>query len=197
MPEKYECELMGWDEFGVLAENLADMIKVDYGPEVIIGLARGGWVPARVLCDHLGVKNLASLRVEHWGVTATPDKFAKIKGGLNIGVKGKKVLIVDDLADTGESMELAFNYVKGMGPAQIKTAVLISIKGSKFTPDYYVKEIGWKWVVFPWNVFEDMKNIIPKVLDGNDSVTDIKSKLKKNFNIGVDEKIIEKILAGQ
>lgn len=195
MAEDYECEIMSWEQFSDLAEGLAELIKNDYKPEIIVGLTRGGWAPSRVLCDHLGIKNLASLKVEHWGITATPDGSAKIKGDLNADVRGKKILVVDDLTDTGESMALAVDYIKSLGPAELRTAVLLNIKGSKFVPDYYVKDINWKWVIFPWNFFEDMKNIIPKAMDGNESAEEIKAKLKQSFKIDVDEEIIGKILA--
>ncbi len=194
MTENYECEMMSWEQFSDLAEGLAELIKNDYKPEIIVGLTRGGWAPARVLCDHLGIKNLASLKVEHWGITATPDGSAKIKGDLNADVRDKKVLVVDDLTDTGDSMALAVNYIKSLKPVEVRTAVLLNIKGSKFVPDYYVKEIDWKWVIFPWNFFEDMKNIIPKVMDGNNSVTEIKAKIKESFGIDVDEIVIENIV---
>ncbi|MBI3413650.1 MAG: phosphoribosyltransferase [Candidatus Aenigmarchaeota archaeon] len=186
---------MTWEQFGSLVAALAEMVKKDYRPDVVVGLTRGGWAPSRVLCDHLGIKNLGSLKVEHWGVTATPDGSAKIKSSLNADVKGRKVLVVDDLTDTGESMDLAVDYVKSREPAEVRTAVLMNIRGSKFTPDYYVKEIGWKWVIFPWNFFEDMKNIIPKVLDGDNSASKIKTKLKENFKIDVDEEVLAKVIS--
>jgi len=195
MAENYECEIMSWEQFGSLAEALAEMVKKDYKPDVIIGLTRGGWAPSRVLCDHLGIKNLGSLKVEHWGVTATPDGSAKIRNSLNVDVRDNKVLVVDDLTDTGESMALAVDYIKNQEPAEVRTAVLMNIKGSKFTPDYYVKDIDWKWIIFPWNFFEDMKNIIPKVLDVYRSSAEVKLKLKENFMIDVDEAVIEKVLS--
>lgn len=192
--ETYDCEIMTWEQFGSLASELAEIVKKNYDPDVIVGLTRGGWAPSRVLCDHLGIKNLGSLKVEHWGVTATPDGSAKIRSSLNVDVKDKRVLVVDDLTDTGESMALAVDFVKNQGPAEVRTAVLMNIKGSKFTPDYYVKEIDWKWVIFPWNFVEDMKNIIPRVSDGDNSVAEIKARLAQNFKIDVDENTIERVL---
>ena len=62
---------------------------------------------SRVLCDYLGVKDLVSLKIEHWGVTATPDGKAQIKYPFDIDLTGKNVLVVDDITDTGESMIIA------------------------------------------------------------------------------------------
>ena len=146
-----------------------------------------------MLCDYLGVKDLISLKVEHWGITATPNGKAQIKYPFTIDLSEKKVLVVDDITDTGESMIIAINYTKGMNPAEIKTAALRHIKGSKFIPDFFGDEITWRWVVFPWNFVEDMCNIIPKVL-GSGEVNNIKKQLKSNFKIELTEKQILDIL---
>ena len=199
MPEdKFECEIMDWNLFYDLSKRVVKKINnSEYKPDLIIGLARGGWVLARILCDFLGVKDLVSLKVEHWGITATPDGKAKLKYPFNIDLTGKKALVVDDITDTGESMQIAVDYVNSLKPHEIKTATLRHIEGSKFIPDYYAEEITWRWVIFPWNFTEDMCNIIPKVLShakAGIDVKQIKSKLKQNFKIDVEEKIIKEIL---
>ena len=62
--DKFPCEAMSWDRFYSLARRAADkIIKSGYNVDLIVGLARGGWVFSRVLCDFLGVKDLLSLKV--------------------------------------------------------------------------------------------------------------------------------------
>lgn len=69
--DRFECERMSWELFADLSERVATKIRLSsYQPDIIVGLARGGWTLARVLCDYLGVKDLVSLKVEHWGITA-------------------------------------------------------------------------------------------------------------------------------
>jgi hypoxanthine phosphoribosyltransferase len=153
----------------------------------MVGLARGGWVLSRVLCDYLGVKDLVSLKVEHWGVTATPDGTAKIKFPFDIDLSGRDVVVVDDITDTGESMKVAVDYIKTMNPRNIRTATLRHISGGKFTPDYYGDEITWRWVVFPWNIVEDMCNIIPKATAGDNDTGAIIERLKTKFGIDLTE----------
>jgi hypoxanthine phosphoribosyltransferase len=191
----FDCELMSWELFDKLSKIVAEKIKISgFQPDFIIGIARGGWVLSRVLCDYLGVKDLISLKVEHWGITATPNGKAQIKYPFKIDLSEKKVLVVDDITDTGESMIIAINYTKEMNPAEIKTAALRHIKGSKFIPDFFGDEITWRWVVFPWNFVEDMCNIIPKVLGSGVEVNNIKKQLKTNFKIELTEKQILDIL---
>jgi uncharacterized protein len=195
MSEAFECELMSWDLFDRLAKRVFERIKVSgYQPDLIVGLARGGWVLSRVLCDYLGVKDLVSLKVEHWGITATPDGKARIKYPFDLDLSGKNVLIVDDITDTGESMMVAAEYVQSKNPSKIKTAALRHIEGSKFLPDFYGDVITWRWVVFPWNYVEDMCNILPKVLDASKTLEETKRELKTRHNIDLSQSQLEEII---
>ena len=196
MSDAFECEIMSWELFDTLAKNVAEKIKKSgFKPDFMVGLARGGWVLSRVLCDYIGVKDLVSLKVEHWGVTATPDGKAQIKYPFDIDLTGRNVLVVDDITDTGESMIIAEEYVQSKNPKSIKTAALRHIEGSKFTPDYYGDVITWRWVVFPWNFVEDMCNIVSKASEGSSSLNDVKERLKTSHNIDLSIDQIKEINA--
>ena len=193
----FECELMSWDYFYELSKIVAQkMIKSGYLPDIVIGVARGGWVFARMLCDFQGIKDLLSLKVEHWGITASPDGEAKLKFPLTVDLSNKKCLIVDDITDTGKSMIKAADHIKKLNPSYIRTATLMHIKGSKFVPDYFAKEIDWKWVIFPWNFFEDLCNILPKAAqyaNGDLDVNSTRENLKNNFKIDLKEDVIKEV----
>jgi hypoxanthine phosphoribosyltransferase len=169
MPDEIKCKVVKWSEIDHWAEKVAaKMNESGYRPDVVVGLTRGGWVPARILCDQLVCKNLFSIKVEHWGITAQTDNKAKLVQELGIDVRGKKVLLVDDITDTGESLMLSMDHVKSKGPSEVKCATLLHINHSKIVPDFYgaeVKKENWRWFVFPWNFKEDMRNLIGK-LDG-------------------------------
>jgi hypoxanthine phosphoribosyltransferase len=196
MSDTFECELMSWNHFDKLAKNVAKKImKSGYNPDFMVGLARGGWVLSRVLCDYIGVKDLVSLKVEHWGITATPNGKAQIKYPFNIDLSGRNVLVVDDITDTGESMIIALDYVKSKNPLNIKTAALRHIEGGKFTPDFYGDIISWRWVVFPWNFVEDMCNLIPKASENAKSLSEVKKRLKEWHKIDLSIEQIEEINA--
>ena len=198
----FECEVMDWKLFYKLARQVSNKINGSgYKPDLIIGLARGGWVLARVLCDLIGVKDLVSLKVEHWGITATPDGKAKLKYPLKVDLTGKNVLIVDDITDTGESMRVAVEHIQSLKPSEIKTAALRHITSSKFMPNYFGEEISWRWVIFPWNFTEDMCNIVPKVCKrlsvnptGNVDIAQIRNELKQFYKIDTTQETIDEIL---
>jgi hypoxanthine phosphoribosyltransferase len=192
----FECERMSWESFAHLSSLIAKKIRDSgFQPNIVVGLARGGWALARVLCDYLGVKDLMSLKVEHWGMTATPDGKANLKYPFSIDLRGKKVLVVDDITDTGESMRVSVDYVRTLNPGEVRTAALRHITGSKFVPDYYAEKISWRWVIFPWNFVEDMCNLVSKVQEsGATELSEIKAKLKEGFKLDVDEGEIVEIL---
>jgi hypoxanthine phosphoribosyltransferase len=193
--EKFECEVMDWELFYSLSKEVArKIINSGYRADFMVGLARGGWVLSRVLCDFLSIKDLISLKVEHWGVTATPDGKARLKYPFSIDLSGRRVLVVDDITDTGESMRLATEYVMTLNPSEVRTATLRHIEGSKFIPDYYGDEISWRWVIFPWNYTEDLCNIIQEMADECANIDEIRERLKRDYKIDIDEQKLSEIL---
>jgi len=196
--EKFDCWLPTWDELHENIKEIANKIKEDdYRPDIVIALSRGGFVPARGICDLMIIKDLVSVKVDHWGVTAAKDGKAHLRYPIDVDLTGKKVLIVDDITDTGDSMIIAKEFVKKLNPKEIRTAAIFHIKTSKFVPDYYSKElIDWVWVMWPWNYIEDMCNITPKVLDGDKgcSIKEIQKNLKERFKIDISEQEIIKIM---
>lgn len=185
-------DIEGWTK-GIMKMIIAD----DYNPDIIVGIARGGLVPARMVADYLFKKDLLSIKTEHWGVTATMDGKAVLKEKLNYDVSGKKVLIVDDITDTGESMRLSYNYIKSLNPAELKTTSMLYVNGSSYTPDYYGKGLSkeeWAWFVFPWNVYEDTYNLSKKFMDTPVDVNTLKEKLRVNYNLNVEDVNIGEVL---
>ncbi|HIQ50233.1 MAG TPA: phosphoribosyltransferase [Nanoarchaeota archaeon] len=197
MPSKFKCEFRSWENIYTLSRIVARKIREsNWEPDAIIGITRGGWVPARNLCDFLGVKDLFGVKIEHWGVTATPDGEAKLKWPLNVDLSGKKVLVVDDIIDTGESMLIAIEHIKTLNPKEIRTAALFYIKGSKFIPDYFAEEIEWKWIIFPWNVTEDLINLISNFLKEREivEISEVIDGLKDWYDIELTEQQLKEVL---
>ena len=215
MKKNFKCELLSWEKTRELSEIVAGkIIDSGYFADTIIAITRGGWVPAMNLSDALGIKDMFSLKVEHWGITATPDKTARLMIPLNVDISKKRILLVDDLTDTGESIRVSLEYLKKLNPMDIRTATLIHKKQSKFEPDYFAEKTGdWKWIILPWNITEDLCNLVKQVLcEGGDRKEDewkispdyanvdnidlheIQTKLKKNFDLIIDKKALNEIL---
>jgi len=194
-----KCRIVDWHEIQKWSEDISDKMMADgYIPDMVIGVTRGGWVPARIVCDYLVIKELYSLKTEHWGLTATKDGKALLKHAPQLDVKGKSVLIVDDITDTGDSLKLAMDYIIKQGASGVKTATLLHINHSKLVPEYYsenIDEKGWAWFIFPWNFNEDMKNLVPKAIEGYMTQADIKKILDEKYDMKLsDVKLIEVLL---
>jgi hypoxanthine phosphoribosyltransferase len=157
------CRLATWADVDRWADTLGSAIRAaDRVPQTIVGLTRGGWVPSRLLADRLGVKRIVSLRAQHWGVTATPDGKAELTEGLSGTVEGQRVLVADDITDTGESLALAVAHVREYRAERVESATFLHITHSKFRPTYLGEEIprgAWAWIVFPWNYWEDLRTL--------------------------------------
>ncbi len=145
-----EAEKLTWEKIELMCEKLANQIKGSgFKPEVLIGISRGGWIPARIISDMLGVYRVASIGVVFYkGVGKTLDK-PKLTQELNVDIRGKRVLLIDDVADSGESLMLAKEKALALAPSQLKTATLNYKPMSKIRPDFFVEETT-SWLVYPW-----------------------------------------------
>lgn len=151
-----ELIMVKWDEVEELCVKLFDVVKKDFEFDAIVAICRGGWVPARILSDISGNKNIGSMRIESY--RAIHKGEAKVTQDVSIPVEGKKILLVDDVADSGDSLILAKKYLMGKKPLEIKTATLHYKPGSKIKPDYFIDSTE-KWIIYPWEKNETIKEL--------------------------------------
>ncbi len=138
---------MEWKEAISCCERLA--ARIDYRPDIIIGLGRGGLVPARILSDLLGVEAFGYLGMKAYHGIGKTFRKPRITQDLCMDVEGKHVLIVDDGAGTGKSLRAAKSHLKRKGAASIRTAVIHADPSSSCKPDYSVMSTS-AWVIYPW-----------------------------------------------
>lgn len=172
-----DWEELYWDVF-----ELAKKIKRSgFKPDVLVAIARGGWVIGRILSDLLEVPDVAGLTIKFYtGVDETRTK-PEIVQPLVQDVNMKKLLLVDDIVDTGETLKLALEHVKEKGAREVKSAAPYIKKWSPITPDYYVRVMDG-WVVFPYEYTETIKALEEKI----ESIDELKK-------MGLREEIVDKI----
>ncbi|KYH42077.1 MAG: phosphoribosyltransferase [Candidatus Bathyarchaeota archaeon B26-2] len=186
-----EFEVPSWDEIYCMLLSLAERIRREgFQPDVIVGVSRGGWPPARVMSDLLENPELANVRVEFYtGVAETKSKPV-ITQPLSVPVKGRRVLIMDDVADTGKSLLLVRDHVKENGAAEIKLATIYYKPWSVITPDYYIKETR-AWIVFPWERKETVRNMVKRCRMRGTSLEEVKQRLIEG---GFDRRLLERFI---
>ena len=153
-------------------------------------------MPSRVISDFLHVMNLTSFKIEHYrGTQKNPT--ALIRYPLARGVSGEKVLLVDDVCDTGNTFELASKHLEEfMLLREIRTAVLHYKKTSSFIPDYYASRmVKWRWIIYPWAAAEDISEFIKQMQPAPQTVAGIRKILEQDHGIRIQAPLIEDILA--
>lgn len=190
IPESFPCQLISWDESYELGRRLAYEIKRSgFRPDLIVAIGRGGYVPARVVSDFLLFSLLASIKIEHWDTAACERPLASVRFPLAVDVQSQKVLIIDDVTDTGKTLRTAVDYMKGLGAAEIRTGVLQHKTVSPFVPDYYAEKVAeWRWIIYPWAAHEDLVGLAERVLSEEDqSAREIGERLKERYGLILEE----------
>lgn len=150
-------ELYSWDEFGQHLLALSrEILKSGDQFDRLVALAKGGTAIARPLGDLCGIKEQSSVQIEFYADIAETNKTPVITQSLPVQIKGERVLVVDDIADSGETLKVANTYLSLHGVDDIKTATLITKPWTKFKPDYSFYHTD-SWIIFPWEVRETIE----------------------------------------
>jgi hypoxanthine phosphoribosyltransferase len=182
-----DYEIVSWDQSYQMTFYLFEKITKDnFYPDIIVGIARGGWIPARLLADFYGNRRTANIKIEFYDNTTRTTENPIITQEISEDVKEKKVLIVDDVADTGKSLSAAINHLKEMGAKETKTATLYYKKHSIIKPDYYIRETQ-SWVVYPWE-YGEFAAFQYNQLAETYSISEISKKLK---DIGIPSALVD------
>lgn len=148
----HETEVLTWEMFGDATQELARMVAGDgYRPDIILAIARGGLFTAGALGYALGVKLLHVVNVEFYTgrderltmpvmLPPVPDPsfFA-----------GAKVLICDDVADTGATLAMTHDFCERY-VAEVRSAVVFQKPRSSVRCEYVWRHTS-DWIQFPWD----------------------------------------------
>jgi hypoxanthine phosphoribosyltransferase len=153
---------LSWDDIQNLTERLAKKIEAsDYKPDLIVAVSRGGFDPARILCDQLTIRRLASVQLEAYdGMIRRPEPIVVLP--VNADLRGQRTLLVDDVSDSGASLLKAKQHLVENGADEVKIATLHIKPWARFTPDYYVECVD-EWVVYPWELRECLLEVAGKI----------------------------------
>ena len=184
-------EAPSWDQTYDMLISLALQVKrSSFRPEVIVGVSRGGWPPARVMSDLLGNQNLANMKVVFYKDIGVRNKRPVITQPVTSEVSGKRVLVVDDVSDSGHSLRVVSRHLRRKGARDVRVCTLYFKPHSISIPDYYATKTT-KWVIFPWERLEAVRLIAKKAGSNRGGGAAVVKKLKGS---GLSSRLIKQLL---
>ncbi|ONH24458.1 phosphoribosyltransferase [Pseudofrankia asymbiotica] len=147
-----EREVLDWRTFGVASRELAQLVADDgFRPDLILAIARGGLFVAGALGYALSVKNLHVMNVEFYnGIGATLDMPVMLPPvPSTVDFSAKKVLIADDVADSGRTLVLVRDFIQDQ-VAEVRSAVVYEKSRSLVKCEYVWRRTD-RWINFPWS----------------------------------------------
>ena len=197
MERNLPCEIIGWNEIDALVSRLAQqMHAAGFQPDLIVAIARGGFVPARLLADHLDVFDMDSMKIEHYrGVRKGPD--ARLRYPLAAEVTGRRILVVDDVSDSGETFELALAHIREKGtPSELRTAAMHHKETSSYRPDFHAGRLeSWRWLIYPWAVTEDLRSLRAQMEPTPRTAEEFNRRLKEEHGVSFPLERLKELLS--
>ena len=150
---------LSWEMFGELCRALAFRVARDYHPDLVVGIARTGAIPAAIVAS--------ILRVDFYSMT-----ISRKQGGMEIlerpsvlsaapiQARGKRVLLVDEIATSGDTLRLGLAAVRDIGPTEVRTATSFA-RTHGYKADYFALKTD-ATIIFPWDrkVFEGERLVV-------------------------------------
>ena len=156
---------VAWHEIDMCVETVGRAIRAarlpaptarvgqGFRPDCIVAIFKGGLVPARLLSDFFGSIEIYPIRVKAYAGTRKLDRVRI--GPFQYPIGRKSVLLVDDIHDSGQSLQHVIRHLQRRRPRALRTATLFYKHNALHPPDFYARTVAPDvWVVFPWERYE-------------------------------------------
>jgi hypoxanthine phosphoribosyltransferase len=183
--------ILSWRDVYNLTLQLSErIVSSGFIPDIIVGIARGGWIPARILSDVLYTTSLENIRIEYYTDVGVRGKAPRITQPLSGSLEGKSILLVDEVADTGSSLQHAIEHVKNLGVDEQRSAVLHLKPTSRIVPDYHMVTTT-SWTVYPWENRESIIALIKIFKEEDPSFTMKQIRDRLVFEVGFEPTVAD------
>lgn len=170
--------------------SLAKRVKSSgYRPDVIVGVSRGGWPPARIMSDLLENSHVANMKVEFYKDIGVRSKTPRITQPVTSEVAGKRVLVVDDVSDSGRSLKVVANHLRRKGARELKVCTIYMKPQSIYRPDFYARTTS-KWIIFPWERLEAVRLIARRFDSDEGKLSSVIRELKDS---GISGRLVKQL----
>jgi hypoxanthine phosphoribosyltransferase len=164
LPAPRETMVVEWPLFGELSRALALKVSKSFDPELVVGVATAGVVPGAVVAamlDRPFHSIIVSRRYQSTAVRETPA----VLSAAPTDVLGKRVLIVDETCNNGDTLRLAVAAIVNAGASEVRTAV--SFRTGPYKPHFHGLETEAR-IILPW----DREQIVDGTLIPNPKYAD-------------------------
>jgi len=179
---------LSWAEVEEYTSDLAERIHSTYKPDTLLAVMKGGAVIGVLVADRLSISRVYTVNLRSY------EKVG-LRGGVEVYQKpskesiwAKRVLIVDDIVDSGQSLTTVIRLTREYGAKEVRSATLLIKESSEFIPDYYSHRVRG-WVFYPWEVREACEEIYAKIGDVE------RAKKILTAGLGFPQREVDKILA--
>ena len=149
---------LSWEMFGELCRALALRVAREFEPDMVVGIARAGVIPAAVVASIFRKDFYALTISRREGGEVVRDRPAVLSAA-PLQCQGKKILLVDEITSSGETLRLALAAIRDRNPSQVMTATCF-VRHGGFRPDFTALETD-ATIIFPWD---------RKIFEGDDLV---------------------------
>ncbi|MFC9585823.1 phosphoribosyltransferase [Streptomyces yangpuensis] len=166
-PDTTEPLYLSWEEIGLATATLAQQTAAAGVPQAVVGIVRGGLIPAVWIAHRLGVHDVRTIEVTRTtsdDINAAKAPLPTLRNPASLGdLTGLDVLLVDDIAGSGTTLAHTARIVQELGPARVRTAVLAVNRANWPAgpePHHRIDHIARQtatWVVFPWEEQHDQR----------------------------------------
>lgn len=176
---------LSWDDAAKLTFQVATkIIESKQTFDRIVALGNGGLTWCRALADCLAMKKLSTMQISFFKDIGKTANKPEILQPLSVSIKGERILVFDDVVDSGETLILAEKYLKKAGAKKVKSAALTIKTWTKYLPQYYALSSG-SWIVFPGET-RDVITLLKK--NWRDKAMSEKSIKQNLMKVGISEK---------
>ena len=172
---KTDYVFLTYEKIFDLTYQLCEKIKNSgFSPDCLLGISRGGLSVVRTLADFFGIYDVHVVRIVYYkDIKSTQKKPILIQDFDEKDFKDKKILIVDDVSDTGGSLDLTVNLMKKKGIKNFKIATLLLKPWSILKPDYFIEETK-KWIIYPWEIGETVRSIMNRNMTEGEKMNELR-----------------------
>lgn len=189
------CTFVSWRAVHRLSRELARAVRASgFRPDIVVAIGRGGYVPARLVCDCLHMERMTGIKVEHYTATRKQAEVV-IRYPLNADVVGLDVLVVDDVNDSGDTLAAVLDYLRAFSTRAVRTAVLHEKAVTRLHADYVGKHLkAWRWYVYPWAVVEDVTSFLRALQPPPASPEEASRRLWDEHRIRVGVAVVSEVM---